>query len=57
MVFPLGMYSTCSQALGHALGAGWMVDIGRWWLLVAIAAWLAVAVGELNRAISVSFDA
>lgn len=54
MVFPLGMYSACSQELGRALGAGWMIDIGRWWLAVALAAWLAVAVGELRAGFSAS---
>jgi tellurite resistance protein TehA-like permease len=53
MVFPLGMYSVASQSLGHALGAGWMVTVGDIWLFVALAAWLAVAGGELRQTAAV----
>jgi tellurite resistance protein TehA-like permease len=50
MVFPLGMYSACSQLCGKALGLPWMQHIGRAWIAVALAAWAAVAAGELRFA-------
>jgi tellurite resistance protein TehA-like permease len=49
MVFPLGMYSASSQLAGHALALPWMATIGRWWVWVALAAWLSVAAGELHH--------
>jgi len=51
MVFPLGMYSSMSQAAGHVLGLHWMAALGRWWLVVGVGAWLAVAGGELHHAL------
>lgn len=50
MVFPLGMYSAASQHLGMAAGDRWLTTLGRWWLVVALAAWLAVAAGEGHHA-------
>lgn len=50
MVFPLGMYSACGQLGGTALGLSWMSTVGRWWLAVALAAWAAVAAGEIHFA-------
>ncbi|HTX07291.1 MAG TPA: hypothetical protein VME22_01705 [Solirubrobacteraceae bacterium] len=49
MVFPLGMYSVASWNLGHSLHAGWLTELGRLWLAVALAAWAAVAFGELRH--------
>lgn len=49
MVFPLGMYSVASWALGHSLDAAWLSEVGRLWLGVAFAAWAAVALGELRH--------
>jgi tellurite resistance protein TehA-like permease len=49
MVFPLGMYCVASWALGHALGADWLSELGRAWLAVAAVAWAAVAYGELRH--------
>lgn len=48
MVFPLGMYSVCGVLTGKAFGAAWIAHIGHWWFLVALAAWIAVAAGELR---------
>jgi tellurite resistance protein TehA-like permease len=48
MVFPLGMYSACGQLLGLVLGVGWIHAIGRYWLVVALAAWATVAAGEIH---------
>jgi hypothetical protein len=53
MVFPLGMYSVAGQLVGHAVGAGWIAAIGRWWLIAALGAWALVAAGELHRAFMV----
>jgi tellurite resistance protein TehA-like permease len=50
MVFPLGMYSACGQLGGRVLGLAWMHGIGRWWLAVALASWIAVAAGEVHFA-------
>jgi tellurite resistance protein TehA-like permease len=49
MVFPLGMYSVASWALGQALHANWLSELGRAWLAVAFTAWAAVAYGELRH--------
>jgi tellurite resistance protein TehA-like permease len=50
-VFPLGMYSAASQLTGQVLHLRWMSQLGRWWLIVAIAAWLVVAIGEIHHAL------
>lgn len=50
MVFPLGMYSVCGVLSGHAFGVAWIAQIGHWWFPVALAAWVAVALGELHFA-------
>jgi tellurite resistance protein TehA-like permease len=50
MVFPLGMYSAASQHLGTAVAASWLATFGRWWLVVAVGAWVATAAGEVHHA-------
>lgn len=42
VVFPLGMYTVASVALGHAAGLGFMVAIAHVWLWVGVAAWAGV---------------
>jgi hypothetical protein len=49
MVFPLGMYSVASWVLGHSQHAGWLSELGRLWLAVALTAWATVALGELQH--------
>jgi tellurite resistance protein TehA-like permease len=49
MVFPLGMFSVASWTLGQSLHAAWLSEFGRLWLFVALAAWAAVALGELRH--------
>ncbi len=44
-VFPLGMYSVMSVTTGAATGSTWMVEFGRAWAWVALAAWLATSIG------------
>jgi tellurite resistance protein TehA-like permease len=51
MVFPLGMYSVCGVLTGRSFGVGWIARIGHWWFLVALAAWVAVGLGELHLAL------
>lgn len=48
MVFPLGMYSVSGVLTGSSFGVAWIGHIGHWWFPVALAAWTAVAVGELR---------
>lgn len=50
MVFPLGMYSAMCQQAGNTLTIPWMGELGRWWLVIGLGAWLAVAAGELHHA-------
>lgn len=50
MVFPLGMYSVCGVLTGEAFGVPWIEHIGHWWFVVALAAWVAVALGEVRLA-------
>ena len=49
-VFPLGMYAVSSQAAGMATGHSWLVDFGRAWIWIAVAAWLLTAVGLARQA-------
>jgi tellurite resistance protein TehA-like permease len=42
MVFPLGMYSVASRALGAAVHVRWLAEVGRGWAWVAFAVWAAV---------------
>jgi tellurite resistance protein TehA-like permease len=49
MVFPLGMYSAASLSFGSAAHLGFISSVGRVDLWVAVAAWLAVAAGFVNR--------
>jgi hypothetical protein len=44
------MYSAASQLLGRTLGISGMSELGRWWLVVALTAWLTVAAGEVRYA-------
>lgn len=48
MVFPLGMYSVCGMVTGEAFGVAWIEHIGHWWFVIALAAWVAVAAGEVR---------
>jgi tellurite resistance protein TehA-like permease len=42
VVFPLGMYTVASFALGHEIHAGFMTAIATGWIWIGLAAWLAV---------------
>jgi tellurite resistance protein TehA-like permease len=51
MVFPLGMYGVCGVLTGGSFGAPWIEHVGHWWFVVALAAWVAVAAGEVRSAV------
>jgi hypothetical protein len=52
MVFPLGHVQRRRSGRAANERLRWITDVGRWWLLIALAAWIAVACGELHHAFS-----
>lgn len=52
LVFPLGMYTTCTFQLARALGLEFLFLIPRLFIFVALAAWLATFAGLLHRLFS-----
>jgi tellurite resistance protein TehA-like permease len=48
-VFPLGMYTAATVRLSRAVAAPFLLEIARYFVFVALAAWLAVFVGLLAR--------
>jgi tellurite resistance protein TehA-like permease len=48
MVFPLGMYTVCTLQLSRAIGFEPLVNIPRYFVFVAIAAWLIVFIGLVH---------
>jgi tellurite resistance protein TehA-like permease len=49
IVFPLGMYTAATYQLAHALDLPFLLVIPRWFVYVALAAWLLVCAGMLAR--------
>jgi tellurite resistance protein TehA-like permease len=47
MVFPLGMYAVASMDLGQADRLPVVTAVGSWFLWIAAAAWIAVAVAGI----------
>lgn len=47
-VFPLGMYSVCTQRLAHAMGLPFLIPIARAFAWIALAAWFAAFAGLLR---------
>lgn len=48
-VFPLGMYTACTFRLSQAIEAPYLLVIPRWFIVVALGAWLIVLAGLLHR--------
>jgi tellurite resistance protein TehA-like permease len=48
-VFPLGMYTVCTFRLSQTIDAPYLIVIPRWFVHVALAAWLAAAIGLVRR--------
>lgn len=52
LVFPLGMYTTCTFQLAKALDLPFLYAIPRYFIYVALAAWLATFAGLIWRLVS-----
>jgi tellurite resistance protein TehA-like permease len=53
MVFPLGMYTTCTFQLAKALELPFLYSIPQYIVYIALAAWLATFSGLINRLVNI----
>jgi tellurite resistance protein TehA-like permease len=51
-VFPLGMYSACSFAVGAAVHGSAITSFARVWVWIALASWVIVVVPTLTRTVA-----
>jgi len=54
LVFPLGMYTACTQKLSEALGIGYISNISKGFIYVAYIAWLIVFVTMIRSFVKTS---
>lgn len=47
MVFPMGMYTTCTATFSHALKFEWLMHIPDYFIWVALLAWTATFIGMI----------
>lgn len=52
LVFPLGMYSTCTFQLAGATGLSFLFPLARYFLYIALIAWAVTFLGLVHRLIS-----
>lgn len=48
MVFPLGMYTTCTLYVASTFNLGFLMPISEWFVFIAFAAWIATFSGLLK---------
>lgn len=47
MVFPMGMYTTCTATISHAFHLPWLMVVPDWFIWVAVIAWTATFTGMI----------